>query len=56
MFKADNLQWLGYEISAQGIRPETGKVSQILELKSPRTVKEVRQVLGIINYYAKFIG
>ena len=55
VFKADKLQWLGYEILAQGIRPETGKVSQILELKSPRTVKEVRQILGIINYYAKFI-
>ena len=49
------VDWLGYEISSEGIKPSSIKADAIQELRAPKTVKEVRQVLGVINYYRKFI-
>ena len=49
------VDWLGYEISGAGIRPTKSKTEIITKLKAPTNVKQVRQLMGIINYYAKFI-
>ena len=51
----DKVEWLGYEISYEGIKASTAKCAVIKDLKSPTCVKEVRQVLGIVNYYGRFI-
>ena len=34
-----------------GIKPQPGKVSAILALQPPSNVKQLRRVLGIIQYY-----
>ena len=49
------IEWLGYEISRQGIRATGEKTDYISKIKVPTCTKEVRQTLGIINYYAKFV-
>jgi hypothetical protein len=54
-FCTTKVNWLSYEISAEGIKPAANKADAIQELRAPKTVKEVRQVLGVINYYRKFI-
>ena len=38
-------------ITRDGIKPQYKKIQSILNLKYPRTVKEVRSVLGLIQYY-----
>ena len=38
-------------LSRKGIQPQQKKVSAILALKPPKIVKELRRVLGIIQYY-----
>ena len=38
-------------ITRSGIKPQTKKVQGILNLKVPTTVKQVRAVLGVIQYY-----
>ena len=35
----------------QGIKPQTGKVQVILALNKPTNVKELRQFLGMVQYY-----
>ena len=50
-FAAEEIDYLGYTLSRQGIQPQKKKVSAILALKPPKNVKELRRVLGIIQYY-----
>ncbi|CAK1589542.1 unnamed protein product [Parnassius mnemosyne] len=47
--------FLGYHVSAAGILPLNTKVQTIQEFPIPRTVKELRRFLGMINFYRRFI-
>ena len=43
--------YLGYWITRQGIQPVHYKIEAILKMKAPKTRKELRQFIGIVNYY-----
>ena len=45
------LEYLGYWLTPKGIRPMAKKVEAIKNLQAPKTVKQVRSFLGMINYY-----
>jgi len=49
------IKFLGYEVSETGTRPLPQKVEAIRNLKKPQTVKQLRQFLGMINFYRRFI-
>ena len=42
-------------ISASHIKPEPAKTEKIRNLKVPSTKKEVRSILGLLNYYRRFV-
>ena len=46
---------LGHIISSQGIEVDKEKVELIVKLPSPITVKGVRQFLGHVGFYRRFI-
>jgi hypothetical protein len=46
---------LGHVLSAKGIAVNPSNVKDILELKSPTTVHQVRSFLGLAGYYRRFI-
>ena len=50
-FANDEIEYLGYTLRRVGIKPQVEKVSVILALQPPSNVKQLRQVLGIIQYY-----
>eukprot|EP00975_Prorocentrum_lima_P058756 12322940-Prorocentrum_lima.AAC.1 len=50
-FAAKEIEYLGYTLSREGIKPQQSKVAAILALQPPKNVKELRRVLGIIQYY-----
>jgi hypothetical protein len=50
-FFAEQIENLGYWITRQGIQPMRNKVEAILNIKAPKTRKELRQFIGIVNYY-----
>jgi hypothetical protein len=50
-FFAEQIEYLGYWITRQGIQPMRNKVEATLNIKAPKTRKEVRQFIGIFNYY-----
>jgi len=50
-FARTELEYLGYWISREGIQPLQDKVQAILRIAEPKTRKELRSFLGIVNYY-----
>jgi Reverse transcriptase (RNA-dependent DNA polymerase) len=50
---AEQIEYLGYWITRQDIQPVQSKVEAILNIKAPKTGtrKELRQFIGIVNYY-----
>ena len=47
--------YLGYVISAAGVKPDPHKLSAVLDFPIPSSTKELKQFLGFTNYYRKFI-
>ncbi|KAM9993566.1 hypothetical protein ACTFIZ_009422 [Dictyostelium cf. discoideum] len=47
--------FLGHIVSQDGIRVKDSKVEAIIRIDYPKTIKEVRSLLGAINFYRKFI-
>lgn len=54
-FGQTNLNFLGYNISADGIKPQAEKVEAILKIPLPQTAKQVRQMIGALNFYRQHI-
>ena len=53
-FKCE-IHYLGHLISADGIRPLPNKLDSIKHMPAPKDVKEIKQFLGLIGYYRKFV-
>ena len=54
-FGPKEVQHLGHVLSAGGIRMGEDRIKAIIDLKTPTTIKELRSVLGTINFVRKFI-
>ena len=56
VFGANSGKLFGFMVSNKGIEIDPSKVKAICDLKPPSTVKEVRSLLGRLNYVARFIS
>ena len=54
-FLKKHIQFLGHIISGDGIKPAPEKLSSIQQMPHPYTPKVVKQFLGLVGYYRKFI-
>ena len=54
-FMLPEVEYLGHSISAQGIRPLSGKVRAIRDAPWPQDISQLRSFLGMLNYYGKFL-
>ncbi|XP_063072782.1 uncharacterized protein K02A2.6-like [Engraulis encrasicolus] len=54
-FAQPELRYFGHVIGADGIKPDGDKVKAITDMPSPQNVSELRQMLGMVNYLAKFL-
>ncbi len=50
-FYALEIEYLGYVLTRDGIRPQSNKVQAILAIKLPTGVRQLRQFLGMVQYY-----
>ncbi|KXZ52120.1 hypothetical protein GPECTOR_10g1143 [Gonium pectorale] len=55
IFGADVIEYLGHNLTAQGISPHHAKVAAIMSLQPPTNVSELRAQLGFINYYRCYV-
>ena len=54
-FHKYSISFLGYIMSEKGLSPDPKKVQSIEEWPEPIIIKKVQALLGILNYYRKFI-
>ena len=54
-FYKGNVEYLGHNLSSEGIRPLSNKVDGILNATTPTNVSELKSFLGMLNYYGKFL-
>ena len=50
-FGRSELEFLGYWITRDGIQPMKNKVQAMMNIAEPKTRKELRSFIGIVNYY-----
>ena len=50
-----NVEYLGFDISAQGVEPSPGKVDAVASWPRPTSVKDIRLFLGLASFYRRFI-
>ena len=50
-FCTHEIEYLGYILTREGIKPQPKKVQAILALMPPNNVKELRHFLGMVQYY-----
>ena len=51
------VKYLGKIISAEGYKPDPKDVAavEVLKIRRPQSIGELRQVLGLVGYHRKFI-
>ena len=54
-FAKHKLTYLGHIISKEGIQADKKKIEKVQNLKSPKDQKGIKSLLGLTNYYKKFI-
>ena len=55
-FSVTSKKLLGFRVSYKGIEVDYDKIKAIVEMKPPRTDKEIRGFLGRIQYISRFIA
>ena len=54
-FAAREVAYLGHLVSTNGVSPDASKVEAIKPFPLPRTLRDVREFLGLAGYYRSFI-
>lgn len=54
-FCMKQLNYLGYVIDQSGVHPDPEKVSSVNNYPAPRSVKDVRRLMGLAGWYRRFI-
>ena len=54
-FFQPSVNWLGHNLSAEGIIPKITKTEAISNLQPPKSLKQFRSFMGSINHLSKFI-
>ena len=51
----NQLSFLGHIVASERVKPTTTNVQAIVDYKKPRTKKQLRRFLGMIQFYNRFI-
>ncbi|KAJ8031654.1 hypothetical protein HOLleu_24913 [Holothuria leucospilota] len=54
-FGVESLQFLGHHIDCNGVRPVEEKVKDIQNFPPPSSLRKLREFLGLVNFYRRFI-
>ena len=54
-FGCSQIEFLGYHLSTEGIKPRNELIDAIVNFSQPKTKKEVKRFLGTVGFYRNFI-
>jgi hypothetical protein len=54
-FGTTEVVYIGHKLTAQGLKPDESKVDAINKMPQPTCKKDAERLLGMVNYFAKFI-
>ena len=54
-FHRDEVRFLGYVVSAQGIRMEDKQIEAVKNCPEPKSVQDIQVFIGFVNFYERFI-
>ncbi|RXM37131.1 Transposon Tf2-9 polyprotein, partial [Acipenser ruthenus] len=54
-FQDQEIDFVGYQISSQGVKPLNSNIEAILQLPDPQNVLQLSSFLGMTNYYLCFV-
>ena len=55
VFKQKEIEFLGHTIGEEGVKINPAKVKAILDLERPGDVPQLRRLLGMVNFLARFL-
>jgi Reverse transcriptase (RNA-dependent DNA polymerase) len=55
IFGVRTMEFLGHQVSEKGIQPLHSHTAALLEHPLPTTIKQLQGLLGLINFYCRFI-
>lgn len=55
IFNAKNIEFLGHQLSANGIKPLDKYLKTIESFREPKNVEEIQSFLGLVNFVGKWI-
>ena len=55
MFATKQVEFLGYTLTAEGVRPNQKNVEAVVDFPKPKSAKDVRRFLGMANFYRRHI-
>ena len=55
VLRVQQLDFMGHQLTAQGLKPDPNKVEAILKLETPKTKEDIERLNGTVNYLAKFL-
>ena len=53
--RVQQLDFMGHQLTAQGLKPDISKVEAILKLETPKTKEDIERLIGTANYLSKFL-
>ncbi|KAI4293409.1 hypothetical protein PAPHI01_2683, partial [Pancytospora philotis] len=54
-FRCTSVEFLGHEISKDGVRPSSAKIETIMSVAQPKSKKDVMSLIGLFNYFRRFV-
>lgn len=51
----EELEYLGHVLSKEGLKPNARKVEALSRIKTPKNLRELRGILGMLGYYQSFV-
>uniref|UniRef100_L7LZ63 RNA-directed DNA polymerase n=1 Tax=Rhipicephalus pulchellus TaxID=72859 RepID=L7LZ63_RHIPC len=55
VFGVPTLSFLGHSISSAGVQPQKDKVEAVRQFPQPKNLRQLREFLGLVNFYRRFI-